>query len=133
MFIGIALLLLLTNIIFDVEVVHNKKEIQELLISELKKYGITERRFIKSFKDVEKIKEEILNKYKDKLEWSGQPLVHIYFYGWIRVWSRCVVNGNVLVGIFSSFAVFYLYSRILVYLPHTYPYSRHFAGYVNFF
>ncbi len=69
MFIGFAFLLLLTNIIFDVEVVHNKKEIQELLISELKKYGITEKKFVKSFKDIEKIKEEILNKYKDKLEW----------------------------------------------------------------
>ena len=66
MFIGFAFLLLLTNIIFDVEVVHNKKEIQELLISELKKYGITEKKFVKSFKDIEKIKEEILNKRSEE-------------------------------------------------------------------
>lgn len=69
MLFGACLLVLLTNIIFDVEVVHNKKEIQELLLSELKKYGITEKKFVKSFQDIEKIKEQILEKYKDKLEW----------------------------------------------------------------
>lgn len=69
MLLGIGLLLVLTNIIFEVEVVHNKKEIQELLLSELKRYGLTEKKFVKSFKEIEKIKEEILKKYKDKLEW----------------------------------------------------------------
>ena len=67
--IGFSFLILLTNIIFDIEVVHNKKEIQELLITELKKYDIKEFRFVKSFNEVEKIKKEILEKYKDKLEW----------------------------------------------------------------
>lgn len=67
--VGFCLLLLLTNIIFDVEVVHNKKEIRELLISELKKYNITEKKFVKSFNEIEEIKKEILEKYKDKLEW----------------------------------------------------------------
>ena len=66
---GFILLLFLTNIIFDIEVVHNKKEIRELLISELKKYDITNNRFVKSFDEIEKIKEKILEKYKDKLEW----------------------------------------------------------------
>lgn len=69
LFLGIIGLVILTNIIFDVEVVHNKKEIQELLISELKKYNISKYNFVKSFNDVENIKKEILNKYKDKLEW----------------------------------------------------------------
>lgn len=69
LFLGIIGLVILTNIIFDVEVVHNKKEIQELLISELKKYNISKYNFVKSFTDVENIKKEILNKYKDKLEW----------------------------------------------------------------
>lgn len=69
LFLGIIGLVILTNIIFDVEVVHNKKEIQELLISELKKYNISKYNFVKNFNDVENIKKEILNKYKDKLEW----------------------------------------------------------------
>ena len=69
LFLGIIGLVILTNIIFDVEVIHNKKEIQELLISELKKYNISKYNFVKSFNDVENIKKEILNKYKDKLEW----------------------------------------------------------------
>lgn len=69
MFFGVCLLIFLTNIIFEVEVVHNKKEIQELLLNELKKYDITEKKFVKSFAEIEKIKESILDKYKDKLEW----------------------------------------------------------------
>lgn len=89
---GTCLLILLTNIIFDVEVVHNKKEIQELLISELKKYGITERRFVKSFNDVEKIKEEILNKYKDKLEWIEIERVGTKYI--VRVEERKIPGTN---------------------------------------
>lgn len=92
MFFGACLLILLTNIIFDVEVVHNKKEIQELLISELKKYGITERRFVKSFSDVEKIKEEILNKYKDKLEWIEIERVGTKYI--VRVEERKIPGTN---------------------------------------
>lgn len=69
MILGACLIGILTNVIFEVEVVHNKKEIQELLLSELKKYNITEKKFVKSFREIENIKQEILEKYKDKLEW----------------------------------------------------------------
>lgn len=93
MFIGFLLILLLTNVIFDVEVVHNKKEIQELLISELKKYGITEKRFVKSFNEIEKIKKEILEKYKDKLEWIEIERVGTKYI--VRVEERNIPNSDV--------------------------------------
>lgn len=93
MFIGFLLILLLTNVIFDVEVVHNKKEIQELLISELKKYGITEKKFVKSFKEIEKIKKEILEKYKDKLEWIEIERVGTKYI--VRVEERNIPNSDV--------------------------------------
>lgn len=93
MFIGFLLILLLTNVIFDVEVVHNKKEIQELLISELKKYGITEKKFVKSFNEIEKIKKEILEKYKDKLEWIEIERVGTKYI--VRVEERKIPNSGV--------------------------------------
>ncbi len=93
MFIGFLLILLLTNVIFDVEVVHNKKEIQELLISELKKYGITEKKFVKSFNEIEKIKKEILEKYKDKLEWIEIERVGTKYI--VRVEERNIPNSDV--------------------------------------
>lgn len=93
MFIGFLLILLLTNVIFDVEVVHNKKEIQELLISELKKYGITEKKFVKSFNEIEKIKKEILEKYKDKLEWIEIERIGTKYI--VRVEERNIPNSDV--------------------------------------
>lgn len=93
MFIGFLFVLLLTNVIFDVEVVHNKKEIQELLISELKRYGITEKKFVKSFNEIEKIKKEILEKYKDKLEWIEIERVGTKYI--VRVEERKIPNSDV--------------------------------------
>lgn len=93
MFIGFLFILLLTNVIFDVEVVHNKKEIQELLISELKRYGITEKKFVKSFNEIEKIKKEVLEKYKDKLEWIEIERVGTKYI--VRVEERKIPNSDV--------------------------------------
>ncbi len=67
--VGLFLLLFLSNIIFDVEVVHTKKEIRDLLYEELDNYGIKRLHFCISFEKKEKIREEILEKHKDTLEW----------------------------------------------------------------
>jgi len=93
MILGLIFLSILTNVIFDVEVVHNKKEIQELLISELKKYDITEKKFVKSFSEIEKIKKEILEKYKDKLEWIEIERVGTKYI--VRVEERKIPDENI--------------------------------------
>lgn len=67
--IGFIFIYFLSNIIFEVKVIYDKKEIQDLLINELKKYNIKPYKFVKNFNEVEKIKEKILNDCKDKLEW----------------------------------------------------------------
>lgn len=59
----------LTHVIFDVEIIHSNKEIRDLLKDELEKYGLKKYSLGKSFDEIEKIKEKILNKYPDKLEW----------------------------------------------------------------
>ena len=66
---GLILILFLANIIFNVEVIHNDKDIREFLLKELENYGLTKYHFKKDYEDIQKIKNEILNKYKDKIEW----------------------------------------------------------------
>lgn len=72
-FVGILLgyvyLIFLSNIIFDIEIIHLKKEIRDLINKELKYYGIEKYGFIKSYKEKEKIEDKILEDHKDKLEW----------------------------------------------------------------
>lgn len=64
-----AIFLICTHIIFNVEVIHSNKDIRTLLLDELEKAGIKPLSFKKSYSEISKIKENILNKYKDKLEW----------------------------------------------------------------
>lgn len=66
---GIFTLFILSNIIFDVEVIYDKKDVESIVLSELKKYGISKYHFVKKYDDVLNIKNSILNDYKDKLEW----------------------------------------------------------------
>ena len=67
--ISFLIFLIFTNIIFNIEVIHSNKDIRNLLTSELKKEGIKKYSFKKSYDELTKIKEKILNKYKDKIEW----------------------------------------------------------------
>ena len=66
---GIIILKTLSSIIFDIEIVYNDKETRDFLRQELKNYGIKEKTFKKSYHQIEKIKEDLINKYKDKIEW----------------------------------------------------------------
>ena len=55
--------------IFKIEIIHSNKDIRNLLREELKKEGIKKYALKKEYKEVNKIKQKILNKYKDKIEW----------------------------------------------------------------
>ena len=67
--IGFIFLFLLSNIIFDVEVIHNNSEIRDLLYKELEENNIKKYELKKSYDEIQKIKENILDKYKDSIEW----------------------------------------------------------------
>ena len=67
--IGLLILVSLTNIIFKVEVKHSDRSLREFLLSTLSEYGIKKYGIIKNFDEINNIKEDILNKYKDKIEW----------------------------------------------------------------
>lgn len=62
-------LLLLSNRITEVEVIHSNSKIRTLLLEILEKEGINEGKFVKNFDSIENIKKNILEKYKDKIEW----------------------------------------------------------------
>lgn len=66
---GICLLVFLSNIIFNIEVIHTDSEVRKFLTTELENYGLKQYRFKKSFHDIQSIKKQILETYKDKIEW----------------------------------------------------------------
>ena len=67
--IAFIIFLIFTHVIFNVEVIHSNKDIRNLLLAELEKEGIKKYSFKKSYNELTKIKEKILNKYPDKIEW----------------------------------------------------------------
>lgn len=66
---GLGLLWGLSNIIFEVEVVHQDRNIRELIYRQLDVYGVKKYFFKKSYIELEEIEEEILKNNKDRLEW----------------------------------------------------------------
>lgn len=66
---GIFANIFLSNIIFDVDVVHSNPYIRELVFNDLKKYGIKKYNFKVSYARKEKIVNKILSDEKDDVEW----------------------------------------------------------------
>ena len=66
---GISLLIMLSNIIFEIEITGDNKKLTELITKELINYDIDKYKLKKGSKKIEKIKEKIKNKYKDDIEW----------------------------------------------------------------
>lgn len=67
--IGFIVIIILTNMIFSIDIIHNNKDVRKLLLNELNNYNIKPGTFRKSYKDLDKIKKNILSDYKDKIEW----------------------------------------------------------------
>lgn len=67
--ISLLLIYTLSNIIFKVEVIHSNKNIIKLVTKELEDNGIKKYKFVKNYQEIEKIKNKILEKNKDTLEW----------------------------------------------------------------
>ena len=66
---GIILLYTLSNIVFNIDVIHSSKEIKDLVYKELKENGINKYIFKKNYEEIEKIEDKILEDNKDKIEW----------------------------------------------------------------
>ena len=90
--IGIIFLYLLSNIIFDVKIMTNKEELVKIIKRELDESNLKKYRFIKSFKEKEVIKNNILSLYQDKIEWLEIDRVGTKYY--IRVLERIINKEN---------------------------------------
>ncbi len=66
---GYLMLFMLSNTIFNIEVITTDTEMAKLILKELDYNGIKKYRFKKSYQELYEIKNNILNNNKDKLEW----------------------------------------------------------------
>lgn len=66
---SIFYIVFLSNVIFEVEVVHSNSSIKELVYSNLKEFGISKYKFKVNFLEKERIVSEILKREVDDLEW----------------------------------------------------------------
>ena len=89
-FISFCFLIFLSNVIFKVEVIHSFKELRELLLTELKNDGLKEKSFVKSYQEIQAIKKQILEKYKDKIEWLDIERSGVKYI--VRVEERIIQN-----------------------------------------
>lgn len=67
--IGYFLLMLISNVILEVKVLHNNDDLRSLVTKELYDYGIKKYSFKKNYEQITKIKNDILDNYKDQIEW----------------------------------------------------------------
>lgn len=89
---GIALIIFLSNIIFEIEVIHNNSEVRTFILKELENYGIKEKTFKKNFNELQVIKQNILDKYHDKIEWLEIEVIGTKYQ--IRLEQRLVIDNQ---------------------------------------
>jgi len=66
---SIVLIFISSNIIVDINVIHENEGLVQLINEELEGYGVKKFGFRKSYKRLQKIKEEIKNKHLDQIDW----------------------------------------------------------------
>lgn len=66
---GILIDIILSNIIFDIEIIHPNQNIKDIVYRRLCQYGISKYKFKVNFKQKENIINDILKNEKDNIEW----------------------------------------------------------------
>lgn len=69
LFLTLGLMIILSHFIFFIDVIHSKEEMRELVENDLKEFGISKYKFRVSYAKKEEIRNKILEKEKDKIEW----------------------------------------------------------------
>ena len=88
---GIILLYTLSNIIFDIKIMTNNRDLIKIINNELAEADFKKYRFIKSYEVKELLKNKILKEYKDKIEWIEIDRIGTKYY--VRVLER-IINNN---------------------------------------
>lgn len=90
LFFSLIFLYVLSNITFDIYIMHSDKEIRDIMNYELLKHGIKKYTFLKGYDDIQKIKEDIINNNKNKIEWLEIEKIGTKYI--IRVDKRIINN-----------------------------------------
>lgn len=62
-------LLIISNVVFDIDVIHNDKKIRELIYDSLKENNIKTLFFVPSYEKIERAKNEMIGQNKNDIEW----------------------------------------------------------------
>ena len=89
---SLIIIIFLSNVIFNINVIHTDSDVRKFLENELEIYGISKYKFKKSFNEIQDIKKQILEKYKDKIEWleieeSGTTYI-------VRIEERIIIDNE---------------------------------------
>lgn len=87
---GLIVFFILNSVIVDIEVLHEDEYIVSLLEEELKSLGIDVLTFKKDYDEITEIKQSILSKYDDKIDWLEIEVVGMKYV--IRVEERILNN-----------------------------------------
>ena len=88
--ISFLILNVLSNICFSIEVIHNDKDIRDLIIKDLNTQGIKKYRFMVSYNKKEHIADNILRNHKDRLEWIEITRVGVKYI--VNIEERIINN-----------------------------------------
>lgn len=66
---GLIVFFLCQNIIIDIDIIHENKEIRELVSEQLKNYGVKVISFKKKYSELNEIRHKILDEYPEYLDW----------------------------------------------------------------
>ena len=91
-FLGVLLNIFLSNLIFEVDVVHSNKDIRNIIYKDLEELGISKFKFKVSFLEKEKIVNEILKREKNDIEWLEIEEVGTKYV--VKVEQRKLNNDN---------------------------------------
>ncbi len=91
--ISIFLFLFLNYIIVDIDIIHENSNIVNIIERELISNNVKALTFKKSYEKLESIKESILEKYPDKLDWIEIEIVGMKYI--VRVEERIITNENI--------------------------------------
>lgn len=66
---GLSIVFFLSQLVFTIEIVTNDTKMQEIIFSELNSNGLKKYHFKKNYQELQLIKKNILEKYKDRIDW----------------------------------------------------------------
>jgi similar to stage IV sporulation protein len=87
---SLILIYIFSNTIVSVRVIHSKKYIRDIVSNSLEEYGVTRLSWKKSYKELNTIKEKILEKYPKNLEWLEIEKVGMNYI--VRVEERIITE-----------------------------------------